>query len=175
MQESRQEVLSKAPQGRKICPSRDYHGSVAKRRCRHARAHAQGRTSAHRYLNTWAENSHQPTRQRERRMQGFKSPGHAQRFVSACGPSASHFHPRRHRLSAPVYRQEMDQRFQGWREITALAAAASALIRRPLSTCRSGQARKHINLTTPLPRRLPWCGQTVGLMLALSRNIFVGS
>ena len=33
----------------------------------------------HRYLNNRAENSHQPTRQRERRMQGFKSPGHAQR------------------------------------------------------------------------------------------------
>jgi hypothetical protein len=36
----------------------------------------------HRYLNNGAENSHQPTRQRERRRQGFKSPGHAQRFLS---------------------------------------------------------------------------------------------
>ena len=35
----------------------------------------------HRYLNNRAENSHQPTRQRERRMQGFKSPGHAQWFL----------------------------------------------------------------------------------------------
>jgi putative transposase len=32
----------------------------------------------HRYLNNRAENSHQPTRQRERRLQGFKAPGHAQ-------------------------------------------------------------------------------------------------
>jgi len=31
----------------------------------------------HRSLNTRAENPHQPTGQRERRMQGFKSPGHA--------------------------------------------------------------------------------------------------
>jgi putative transposase len=30
----------------------------------------------HRCLNHRAENSHQPTRQRERRMQRFKSPGH---------------------------------------------------------------------------------------------------
>jgi putative transposase len=37
----------------------------------------------HRYLNNRAENSHQPTRQRERHMQGFKSPGHAQRFLAA--------------------------------------------------------------------------------------------
>jgi putative transposase len=39
-----------------------------------------------RYLNNRCENSHRPTRQRERRMQGFKSPGHAQRFLSAYGP-----------------------------------------------------------------------------------------
>jgi putative transposase len=32
----------------------------------------------HRYWNSRAENSHQPTRQREWRMQGFKSPGQAQ-------------------------------------------------------------------------------------------------
>src|SRR6266403_681881 len=66
----------------------------------------------HRYLNNRAENSHQPTRQRERRMGRFKSPGHAQRFLSAYGPIASHFRPRRHRLSAPAYRREMGQRFQ---------------------------------------------------------------
>jgi putative transposase len=78
----------------------------------------------HRYLNNRAENSHQPTRQRERRMQGFKSPGHAQRFLSAYGPIASHFRPRRHRLPAPEYRQQMAQQFQTWREITGTALAA---------------------------------------------------
>jgi hypothetical protein len=66
----------------------------------------------HRYLNNRAENSHQPTRQRERRMQGVTSPGHAQRFLSAYGLIAHHFRPRRHRLPAPEYRQEMAQRFQ---------------------------------------------------------------
>jgi putative transposase len=78
----------------------------------------------HRYLNNRAENSHQPTRQRERRMQGFKSPGHAQRFLSAYGPIAQHFRPRRHLLSAPAYRQEMAQRFQMWGEITSTGIAA---------------------------------------------------
>jgi putative transposase len=77
----------------------------------------------HRYLNNRAENSHQPTRQRERRMQGFKSPGHAQRFLSAYGPIAQHFRPRRHRLSAQAYRQEMVQRFQIWQEVIGIAAA----------------------------------------------------
>ena len=55
----------------------------------------------HRYLNNRAENSHQPTRQRERRMPGLQSPGQAQRFLAADGPIAPHFRPRRHRLSAP--------------------------------------------------------------------------
>jgi len=65
----------------------------------------------HRYLNNRAENSHQPTCQRERRMQGFKSPGQAQRFLAAYGPIAQHFRPRRHRFSASNYRQEMQRRF----------------------------------------------------------------
>jgi putative transposase len=76
-----------------------------------------------RYLNNRAENSHQPTRQRERRMQRFKSAGHAQRFLSAYGLIASHFRPRRHLLPAPEYRQEMAQRFQIWREITETVKA----------------------------------------------------
>src|SRR5687767_4668589 len=77
-----------------------------------------------RYLNNRCENSHRPTRQREYRMQGFKSAGHAQRFLSAYGPIAQHFRPRRHRLSAPEYRQEMSTRFDTWREITSLPTAA---------------------------------------------------
>ena len=78
----------------------------------------------HRYLNNRAENSHQPTRQRERRMQGFKSPGHAQRFLSAYGSIAQHFRPRRHHLSAPAYREEMRERNQIWNEITGTELAA---------------------------------------------------
>jgi putative transposase len=58
----------------------------------------------HRYLNNRAENSHQPTRQRERVMRRFKSAGHAQRFLSAHGPILSHFRPRRHRLCIRDYR-----------------------------------------------------------------------
>ncbi|MDI9916808.1 DDE-type integrase/transposase/recombinase [Rhodococcus sp. IEGM 1379] len=43
-----------------------------------------------RYVNDRAENSHQPTRQRERVMRRFTSPGHAQRFLSAFGVIGSH-------------------------------------------------------------------------------------
>jgi putative transposase len=78
----------------------------------------------HRYLNNRPENSHQPSRQRERRRQRFKSPGQAQRFLSAYGPITQHFRPRRHRFAAPAYRQERRNRFQIWREITVPALPA---------------------------------------------------
>jgi putative transposase len=77
-----------------------------------------------RYLNNRCENSHRPTRERERRMQRFKSPGHAQRFLSAYGLIAQHFRPRRHLLSASVYRDEMRHRFESWAEITGTERAA---------------------------------------------------
>src|SRR5919201_5240401 len=77
-----------------------------------------------RYLNNCCENSHRPTRQREYRMQGFKSAGHAQRFLSAYGPIAQYFRPRRHRLSASAYRAEMKNRFASWAEITGTERAA---------------------------------------------------
>ncbi len=78
----------------------------------------------HKGLNNRAENAHQPTRERERRMRRFKSPGHAQRFLAAYGPIAGHFRPRRHRLSAPDYRQTRDQRFATWRVVTGTPAMA---------------------------------------------------
>ena len=63
------------------------------------------------YLNNRAEQSHQPTRARERAMKRFKSVGQAQRFLAAFGAISPHFRPRRHRLSAPEYRQVMAGRF----------------------------------------------------------------
>jgi putative transposase len=45
----------------------------------------------HKWQNNRAENSHQPTRLREKVMRRFKSPGHAQRFLSAFGIITSHF------------------------------------------------------------------------------------
>jgi putative transposase len=76
----------------------------------------------HKGLNNRAENSHQPTRERERRMRRCKSPGHAQRFLAVHGVIASHFRPGRHRLRAAVYREQMAQRFQTWQTVTGLAA-----------------------------------------------------
>ncbi len=77
------------------------------------------------YLNNRAENSHQPTRRRERAMKRFTSPGHAQRFLSAFSGISSHFRPRRHRLTATQYRHEMTTRFTTWNQVTGLAPTAA--------------------------------------------------
>ena len=77
-----------------------------------------------RYLNNRAENSHQPTRKRERVMQRFKSAGHAQRFLSAFGPIRDHFCPRRHRLKAQEYRAHRTAQFEVWNEVTGIQVTA---------------------------------------------------
>ncbi|MET7354601.1 IS6 family transposase [Streptomyces mirabilis] len=73
---------------------------------------------SHKGLNNRAENSHQPTRQREHAMKGFRSAGGAQRFLSAFSGISPHFRPHRHLMSAPDHRAEMTIRFAIWDQIT---------------------------------------------------------
>ncbi|MEU2982049.1 DDE-type integrase/transposase/recombinase, partial [Streptomyces hirsutus] len=73
------------------------------------------------YLNNRAENSHQPPRQRERVMKGFRSVGGAQRFLSAFSGISPHFQPRRHLMTAPGHRAEMTARFAVWDQVTGAA------------------------------------------------------
>jgi putative transposase len=75
---------------------------------------------SHKGLNNRAENSHQPTRQREHAMKGFRSVGGAQRFLSAFSGISPHFRPRRHLMTAPDYRAEMTVRFAIWEQITGV-------------------------------------------------------
>ena len=56
-----------------------------------------------RWRNNRAENSHQPTRRRERKMQGFKSVGSAQTF-SPSRSSPQHVNVQRHLISARTHR-----------------------------------------------------------------------
>ncbi|MDQ0835963.1 transposase-like protein [Streptomyces achromogenes] len=62
-------------------------------------------------LNNRAENSHQPTRQRERAMKGFRSTGAAQRLLSAFSGISPRFRPHRHLMTASRHRAEMTVRF----------------------------------------------------------------
>ena len=74
----------------------------------------------HKGLNNRAEISHQPTRQREKQMRRFKSPGHAQRFLSAYGPINNVFRCQRNRLSAQRYRHVRADAFSLWNEVTGV-------------------------------------------------------
>ncbi|MGW0564938.1 IS6 family transposase [Streptomyces sp. NPDC003016] len=76
------------------------------------------------YLNKRAENSHQPTRRRERAIRRFTSPGHAQRSPSAFSGIPPRFRPRHHLLTTRDYRTETTHRFTTWRQATNCAATA---------------------------------------------------
>ena len=72
----------------------------------------------HKGLNNRAENSHQPTRRRERQMKRFKSPRHAQRFLSTHDQINNLFHLRRHSIPATQYRAARTRAYQTWAEVT---------------------------------------------------------
>ena len=77
-----------------------------------------------RYLNNRAENSHRPTRRRERQMQQFKSAEQAQRFLSSHAMIYGHFRPQRHLMTAVEYRDARAEAFQVWRQETCAQMAA---------------------------------------------------
>lgn len=76
------------------------------------------------YLNNRAENSHRPTRRRERQMQRFKSAEQAQHFLSAHSFIYGHFRPRRHLMSAAQHRRERAAAFKVWRQETCAQITA---------------------------------------------------
>jgi putative transposase len=80
--------------------------------------HIQGKPK-----NNRAEGSNVPIRLRERKMQGFRSPGSAQRFLSAHAARRQHFlrlpSPHLRRQPSPVFRAEA---FTARREAAELAA-----------------------------------------------------
>ena len=69
--------------------------------------------------NNRAENSHQPTRRRERKMQRFKSPGSAQCFLSVHAAVQNTFNVQRHLISRRTLRVLRDEAFRTWRAATA--------------------------------------------------------
>src|SRR5919202_1800858 len=78
----------------------------------------------HKGLNNRAENSHQPTRRRERQMKRFKSPGQVQRFLSTRDPINNLSHLRRDHVTAVEYRAARARAYAVWAEVTGAGAAA---------------------------------------------------
>ena len=75
----------------------------------------------HKGLNNRAENSHQPTRRRERVMKCFKSAGQAQRFLSVHDQVGNLFR-RPANTNAADHRKARARAFTTWAEVTDIAA-----------------------------------------------------
>ena len=71
--------------------------------------------------NNRGENSHQPVRRRERKMQGFKSPASAQRFVSLHAAVYNIFNLQRHLIRRATLRRFRTEAHQAWNGATAAA------------------------------------------------------
>lgn len=70
---------------------------------------------SHKGLNSRAENSHLPFRKRERAMQGFRSPGGLQRFVSMQSATRNHFSVPARRRSALTIRYHRLEALEAWK------------------------------------------------------------
>ena len=77
----------------------------------------------HKGLNNRAENSHQPTRQRERVMRRFKSAEQAQRFLGPFGVVGDHFRVGRYKTAAATRRQSLVDKHSIWRDVVGLRTA----------------------------------------------------
>jgi putative transposase len=71
--------------------------------------------------NNRAENSHQPTRRRERKMQRFKSARSAQKFLSTHAAVFNTFNVQRHLTPAQTHRTLRAAAMSTWREVVATA------------------------------------------------------
>ena len=71
--------------------------------------------------NNRAENSHQPVRRRERKMQRFKSPASAQRFLAVHATVYNLFNVQRHLVSRRTLRQFRGDAMRQWRQVTTVA------------------------------------------------------
>jgi putative transposase len=77
----------------------------------------------HKGLNNRAELSHQLTRLREKKMRRFKSPGQAQKFLSAFELIYQHTQPKRHKLPAAITRAIMKKKIESWKEMSGVSVS----------------------------------------------------
>ena len=101
----------------------------------------RGEHRQHKGLNSRAENSHQPTRRRERQMKRFKSAGQAKRFLPAHDEINTLSPLRRDHCPARQYRAARTQAFQTWAAVTGVAARAETFVRAASSRAFHDQSR----------------------------------
>jgi putative transposase len=73
-------------------------------------------------MNNRAESSHVPVRRREWKLQGFKSAGSVQRFLSMHTATSNTFTIPRHLASARTHRLFRAEGISAWRDAAGVAA-----------------------------------------------------
>jgi putative transposase len=96
------------------CPA---YGEVLRELNLQGASHTQSKRA-----NNRAESSHVPVRRREWKLQGFKTPGSAQRFLSLHAATYNTFTIPRHLTTARRHRLLRAEAFATWREAAAVAA-----------------------------------------------------
>jgi putative transposase len=84
-------------------------------------AHVRRKLANHR-----AESSLVPVRRRKRKLQGFKSPRSAQRFLSLHAVTCNNFNVPRHLVTARIHRLFRDETFEAWRNAAGSAAGMAS-------------------------------------------------
>jgi putative transposase len=77
---------------------------------------------SHKGLNNRAENSHVPSRKRERMMQGFRSPENLQRFITVFSAVRNLFVPPRSHRSALATHMHRLNAMAHWKAVACVAA-----------------------------------------------------
>ena len=102
-------------QGKKRSPLKNH---LLQRRCKAKRVLLPNTEHrCHKRLNNRIENSHQPTREKERQMRKFKASGSAQRFLSSMGEILNLFKVGRYKHEAYFYRQKLQDAFSIWNDL----------------------------------------------------------
>jgi putative transposase len=78
-------------------------------------------------VNNRAENSHQPTRRRERQMCGFRDARRTQAFLSCFGLIRQHFALPRHQINAACHRAVLQERLATWHDWTVTGAVEKVI------------------------------------------------
>jgi putative transposase len=110
-------------------------------------------------VNNRAENSHQPTRRRERQMCGFRGPKRTQAFLSSFGPIRQHCVLPRHRMSAARHRIGLKARFTAWQRWSMAESRINAFDWHAENTIGTIQPAS-TNLTVPSGRSSSGWGWT---------------
>jgi len=123
-----------------------------------------------RWINNRCENSHQPSRRRERRMLRFRQMKSLQKFSSVHASVHNHFNQERRLTSRETFKANRSAALAEWRALMDEAGrgGASAPYRRQVVVRLPAPPRSHENLSLPNPAFL-----TAGIVAQIPGNLYL--